>query len=165
MYFITDEFGIAPSTLRKFLRALIGGYHDNPYHNFRHAFCVFHVCYNVVRMTAIREILGSTDVLSLLVAALVHDVDHPGVNNDFLIRTRDELALLYNDHSVLEHHHASTTFHMLQDDAINIFAALDEDAYVDVRRNVIDAILSTGEMRAAMRMKLEAFARFAAQEG
>lgn len=32
-------------------------------------------------------------------------------------------------------------------------------------RREIDAILSTGEMRAAMRMKLEAFARFAAQEG
>ena len=29
----------------------------------------------------------------------------------------------------------------------------------------IDAILSTGEMRAAMRAKLEAFGRFAAQEG
>ncbi len=32
-------------------------------------------------------------------------------------------------------------------------------------RPEIDAILSTGEMRAAMRMKLEGFERFAAQEG
>ena len=45
---------------------------------------------------------------------------------------------------VLEHHHASTTFTMLQNDAaINIFASLDEEGYTEVRRNVIDAILAT----------------------
>lgn len=40
-------------------------------------------------------------------AALSHDVDHPGLNNGFLVNTLDEMALLYNDQSVLENHHVA----------------------------------------------------------
>ena len=54
------------------------------------------------------------DVLALLVAALCHDLDHPGLTNAFQINSMSPLALRYNDESVLEHHHASTLFHILQ---------------------------------------------------
>jgi hypothetical protein len=30
-------------------------------------------------------------------AALAHDVDHPGFSNGFLVNSVDEMALLYND--------------------------------------------------------------------
>lgn len=49
-------------------------------------------------------------VLGILIGALCHDIDHPGVTNAFLIASDNDLALLYNDMSVLEHHHAATTF-------------------------------------------------------
>ena len=38
-------------------------------------------------------------------AALVHDYDHKGLNNDFLIRTAHPLAITYSDQSPLENHH------------------------------------------------------------
>ncbi len=38
----------------------------------------------------------------MLIASVCHDLDHPGVNNKFLVATNSELALLYNDRSVLE---------------------------------------------------------------
>ena len=34
---------------------------------------------------------------SLSLAALCHDLDHPGVNNDFLINSADPFALLHDD--------------------------------------------------------------------
>ena len=49
-------------------------------------------------------------MFAALVAAAVHDVDHPGRSNQFLIETSDELALLYNDNSVLENHHLAVAF-------------------------------------------------------
>ncbi len=40
-----------------------------------------------------------------MLAAAIHDFEHKGVNNDFLIKTSDPLALLYNDNSPMENHH------------------------------------------------------------
>jgi hypothetical protein len=53
------------------------------------------------------------EMMSYILAAACHDVDHPGVNNIFLIESRDKLAIRYNDISVLENHHVATTFDVL----------------------------------------------------
>lgn len=52
--------------------------------------------------------------MGAIVAAISHDVDHPGFNNQFLVATKDEIALLYNDQSVLENHHVAQTFLLLR---------------------------------------------------
>ena len=38
-----------------------------------------------------------------------------GLNNEHLVKTRDELALLYNDSSVNESHHVATAFRMMRE--------------------------------------------------
>jgi hypothetical protein len=42
----------------------------------------------------------SFEVYGMLLACTIHDYDHPGVNNAFLINSRDPLAVRYNDQSV-----------------------------------------------------------------
>ncbi|KAK3877844.1 hypothetical protein Pcinc_017486, partial [Petrolisthes cinctipes] len=49
--------------------------------------------------------LTPLEVLSAVLAAVCHDLDHPGVNQPFLIATHNHLATLYQNHSVLENHH------------------------------------------------------------
>lgn len=51
----------------------------------------------------------------------MHDVDHPGNNNDYEKNSKSNLALLYNDISILENHHASVAFRMLDKDELNFF--------------------------------------------
>ena len=53
------------------------------------------------------------EVFAALVGAAVHDVDHPGRSNQFLIETNNPLAVLYNDNSVLENHHLAVAFQTL----------------------------------------------------
>ena len=50
------------------------------------------------------------DIASVLIAMVVHDLDHPGRTNNFLTNSRHELAILYNDKSILENHHVATAF-------------------------------------------------------
>ncbi|CAK9025054.1 5'-cAMP phosphodiesterase 4 (Phosphodiesterase 4) (DdPDE4) [Durusdinium trenchii] len=46
-------------------------------------------------------------IASCYIAALGHDMGHPGVNNAFMVNSRQDLALTYNDRSVLENYHAA----------------------------------------------------------
>lgn len=50
------------------------------------------------------------EAFGTLLAALCHDVDHPGLNNDFFVAIHHPAALLYNDNAVLENHHCAFTF-------------------------------------------------------
>lgn len=69
-----------------------------------------------------RSLLRPLDILGALISGLCHDIDHPGFNNNFLIVTSSPFAILYNDKSVLENHHAALTFQLLQSPENDIFA-------------------------------------------
>lgn len=54
-------------------------------------------------------------------SALMHDINHTGKNNTFEEISMSKLAVLYNDRSVLENHHAATAFRLLRQEDFNIF--------------------------------------------
>ena len=54
-------------------------------------------------------------LLTLYLAAIIHDYDHRGVNNQFLVRSVDPLALRYNDASPMENHHVSAAFTVMRE--------------------------------------------------
>ena len=60
--------------------------------------------------------LSKPQYLSSYWSAITHDYEHGGVNNDFLIKTSDPLAIRYNDQSPLENHHAAATAALLFQD-------------------------------------------------
>lgn len=45
---------------------------------------------------------------------VVHDFEHGGLTNDFLVNTLDRLAVRYNDRSPLENHHLAAAFTLMQ---------------------------------------------------
>ena len=51
-----------------------------------------------------------------------------------------ELALMYNDESVLENHHLAVAFKLLQDDGCDIFQNLSAKQRQTLRRMVIDMV-------------------------
>ncbi|NXL68850.1 PDE1B phosphodiesterase, partial [Chordeiles acutipennis] len=56
---------------------------------------------------------------------------------------RSDCAILYNDRSVLENHHISAVFRMMQDEEMNIFVNLTKDEFVELRALVIEMVLAT----------------------
>jgi len=62
-------------------------------------------------------------LLTCYLSAIIHDFEHRGVNNDFLIKTSDHLALLYNDSSPMENHHVASAFMIMKEDQYAFFPA------------------------------------------
>jgi hypothetical protein len=44
----------------------------------------------------------------------VHDFEHGGLTNDFLVNSLDLLAVRYNDRSPLENHHLAAAFTLMR---------------------------------------------------
>ncbi len=59
---------------------------------------------------ALSETFDNMTLFAMLLAALCHDLDHPGVTNALLSSCCSDLACLYNDVSVLENHHAAVAW-------------------------------------------------------
>ncbi len=86
-------------------------YSKNPYHNFQHCVDVTHATF--LMLVGIRAAVSDLECYALLLAALAHDLEHPGVNNAYLIKSKDPLAITYNDLSVLENRHAACLFELV----------------------------------------------------
>ncbi|KAG8189630.1 hypothetical protein JTE90_009561 [Oedothorax gibbosus] len=132
------------SVLRNWLSLIESKYHQNPYHNSTHAADVLQATAYFLSKPRLKAIFDPIDEVVSLIAAAVHDIDHPGRNSAFLCNTGSELAILYNDVSVLESHHSALAFKLtMSSDKVNIFYNLNKDSYKEMRRSIIDMVLAT----------------------
>ena len=80
----------------------------------------------------------------LLLAAIIHDVGHPGRMNPYLAQTEPELALTYRHApGLLEAFHAETGFAITRRRGQNIFEGLSEDDFKVARKTVLELVLAT----------------------
>ncbi|KAH7961191.1 hypothetical protein HPB52_005196 [Rhipicephalus sanguineus] len=132
------------ATIRNWLQLVESHYLDNPYHNSTHAGDVMQATAYFLLKLRKKDIFDPLDEAICLISAVVHDIDHPGKSSAFLCNSDHELAILYNDRSVLESHHAAFAFKLtLSDEKVNIFQKLDRDVYRSVRLSIIDMVLAT----------------------
>jgi len=135
---------VEESVLRVFVGEVAKMYRENPYHNFTHALDVTHTTFRYIKMTKSRTKITKLEKFALMVAAIVHDMDHPGLTNAFLVRTRDGLATTYNDQSVLENYHLAHFFNLIEaNQSANIFATFSDESYREVRRIIIACVMHT----------------------
>ncbi|XP_061685516.1 cAMP-specific 3',5'-cyclic phosphodiesterase 4C-like isoform X1 [Syngnathoides biaculeatus] len=150
MYTIFQErellktFRIPADTFVTYVMTLEDHYHGNvAYHNSLHAADVTQSTHVLLSTPALDAVFTDLEILAALFAAAIHDVDHPGVSNQFLINTNSELALMYNDESVLENHHLAVGFKLLHQDNCDIFQNLTKRQRQSLRKLVIDIVLAT----------------------
>jgi hypothetical protein len=87
--------------------------------------------------------LTPEQLFGVVLSAVVHDVDHPGNTNMFEINSSSQLALLYNDQSVLESHHCSTAFQLMRKPATNIFVGLSKPIAMELRKTIVSCVMAT----------------------
>lgn len=157
---VHKTLGCDERTLHAWLTVIESHYHSkNTYHNSTHAADVLQATAIFLEKDRIKRILDQLDQACCLIAAITHDIDHPGksrldiillyyllrnvinflfnnIANDenenslfrysaFLCNSQNDLAILYNDISVLESHHAALTFKLTtKDERLNIFKGI-----------------------------------------
>lgn len=124
-----------------------GYYVQNPFHNATHAADVVQSLYCLIDWLNADHpespVVAGQDLLSSLLAAAVHDYEHPGFNNQFLVRTKHKMAIRYNDNSILENHHVAAAFALMLSMKSDPLANLTESQYSHVRRRMIAMVLAT----------------------
>ena len=144
-YSFVEALDLDVEQLMLFLSAVQSNYrHENPYHNHIHGADVLQTTHVYLCVGDVKENFDDAELLSVLFSALVHDVGHLGVSNNYLIKTNHPLASLYNDNSPLESMHASLAFAILQQH--NFFessSVWDEKAMADFRSRVVDIVVGT----------------------
>ena len=115
------------------------------YHNSLHGTDVTQSCYIFFSHTNAEKIAKTNvlDLLSIFISSLGHDIGHPGLTNTFHINDSTEMAITYNDISVLENFHASTLFKIIRKTETNIFDKLTTIDYKIIRKRMIAEILAT----------------------
>uniref|UniRef100_A0A8C9WNH7 Phosphodiesterase n=1 Tax=Scleropages formosus TaxID=113540 RepID=A0A8C9WNH7_SCLFO len=144
-YDLISRFKIPISALVSFVEALEVGYskHKNPYHNLIHAADVTQTVHYLLLKTGMHW-LTELEIFAMIFAAAIHDYEHTGTTNNFHIQTRSDTAILYNDRAVLESHHVSAAYRLLQDDdEMNILYNLSKDDWRELRALVVEMVLAT----------------------
>lgn len=150
-FYIFDDYDLFSEVkyerFEQFVLKISQGYRrENPYHTDLHAADLIQSLYVYLSCTDMYCLLNlsSKDLFSLFISAIIHDYAHPGFNNNFLISTNDDIAIKYNDISVLENYHVSEAFQLIKGNKdLDIFEGMSNDDYKNVRKSIIHCVLAT----------------------
>lgn len=140
-----EAFDIPSDKFNNFMWRIQEGYRELPYHNATHAADVLHAVNYFSQLEGVKDIIERRplDLLAIYIAAAIHDYDHPGLNNNYLINTKNPLAILYNDLSVLESYHVSSAFQILLKPECNFMVNFSKADWQYIRELVIEMVLAT----------------------
>lgn len=74
---------------------------------------------------------------------VLHDFEHGGLTNDYLVNSMDKLAILYNDRSPLENHHLAAAFTIMCRPEYAFLNSLTKPELDKFRKSVIELVLAT----------------------
>lgn len=147
---LIEHFNMDRAKVQNFFLGIEEGYDTSiSYHNRAHAASVLHFTYALLVHGGVADAVSYPDcdkqliLLACLVAAAVHDFEHKGLSNDFLVKTSDERALCHNDRSVNENHHVAAAFALMQQPDNNFLSQLSTTQYRRLRSIVMELVLGT----------------------
>ncbi|KAH7647833.1 hypothetical protein FG379_000459 [Cryptosporidium bovis] len=152
--------------IKRFVQELQNNYHEqNPFHNFHHVVSVSITLNQWLDKPSVKKYVNSLEAYCLVISSLGHDLDHPGLNNDLMKEiqnmykntqsSHDDLYKMlcevstistldiYNGISLLENHHTSLLFSILNNESCNVFPPFWSIYFEDLKKMVVNAILFT----------------------
>mgnify|MGYP006077987769 CR=1 FL=1 len=138
---LLKKHGIDAKTWALFMNRVKELMQKNPYHNFLHICDVMQTVGVILSDPSLNDLFTDLDRLTILTAAVVHDLNHPGKNNAYQVSAGTDLAILYNDISVLENHHCAISSKLFNE--VGLFASFTPEQRKGMRAMTIQTVLAT----------------------
>lgn len=159
------KFNLSERCLLQWLSMVEAGYQKHPFHNAVHAADVLQALFHMltagegIRRLGIKE----ADQLALVLAAAIHDFNHPGTNNAFQIRTRSDIACCFSDESPLEQMHFASVMELMKLQRYNLLRMVEPETRNSIQDRMGYLLLATDLGRhdtivAAFRLRLQEWA-------
>ena len=117
---------------------------ENPYHNIHHVIDSMQGMQFILTNGDVKKHFKKHDIYAAYIACLIHDYEHPGYSNQFVVRTKHPLAIRYSDINVLENHHLAAGFQILFNyEKSNLIENMPYEIQREVRTLIIDSVLNT----------------------
>ncbi|KAJ4460714.1 putative cAMP-specific phosphodiesterase [Paratrimastix pyriformis] len=141
---LLTQLGIDPGQFERCLTQIHGFYNQNPYHNAMHAADVMQAMYAMLTRGGLRKrlALSPLETLGCMLAAIIHDVEHPGVTASLLVNSHSPASLLYGQ-SVMESHHSRRGWELMCSGEYAFLDALSAEQFETMHQLVDTLVLGT----------------------
>jgi hypothetical protein len=143
---LPSQLALPMERIQKFILAVKGRMDANPYHSWFHVFDVTQTVLVFARHSGLLQHMTAMEKFGLIVAALCHDLEHPGVNNLELLERKPVYKGMRSGVS-LEKHHSLRAFEVMVDTDIDLLSGFNTSTYYNFRDMVMNVILSTDMTR------------------
>ena len=125
------------------------------YHSWYHAVACAHVSFLFLSLGGADGHLDPIEQFCIIMGALIHDLDHPGTNNDFEVKRNTSLAKLYDNDAVLERHSINVGLNMcLENPDLDWWKSFqDEKDREYMKKYISESILATDPAKHASIVK------------
>ncbi|KAG7262477.1 hypothetical protein CRUP_036193 [Coryphaenoides rupestris] len=110
--------GWVNEVLVRFMYSVSKGYRKITYHNWRHGFNVGQTMFTLLTTGLLKRYYTDLEVMAMITAGFLHDIDHRGTNNLYQVKSGNPLAKLHGS-SVMERHHLEFGKFLLADENLN----------------------------------------------
>ncbi|XP_076020171.1 rod cGMP-specific 3',5'-cyclic phosphodiesterase subunit beta [Genypterus blacodes] len=120
---VVKKFQVPQEVLVRFMYSLSKGYRRITYHNWRHGFNVGQTMFTLLTTGMLKRYYTDLEVMAMVTAGFLHDIDHRGTNNLYQVKSGNPLAKLHGS-SIMERHHLEFGKFLLADETLNIYQNL-----------------------------------------
>uniref|UniRef100_A0A665VF50 Phosphodiesterase n=1 Tax=Echeneis naucrates TaxID=173247 RepID=A0A665VF50_ECHNA len=139
---VVKKFQVPQEVLVRFMYSLSKGYRRITYHNWRHGFNVGQTMFTLLTTGMLKRYYTDLEVMAMITAGFLHDIDHRGTNNLYQVKSGNPLAKLHGS-SILERHHLEFGKFLLADESLNIYQNLNRRQVDHVIHLMDIAIIAT----------------------
>uniref|UniRef100_A0A669DDG3 Phosphodiesterase n=1 Tax=Oreochromis niloticus TaxID=8128 RepID=A0A669DDG3_ORENI len=137
-----NDLLLSSQVLVRFMYSVSKGYRRITYHNWRHGFNVGQTMFTLLTTGMLKRYYTDLEVMAMITAGFLHDIDHRGTNNLYQVKSGNPLAKLHGS-SILERHHLEFGKFLLADETLNIYQNLNRRQVDHVIHLMDIAIIAT----------------------